>query len=139
MIPAGTRVEVARGLVGQQDEWPVDEGPSHGYPLLLATRELVGAPVHLLAQPDQLEDLGHLRADEVPRPTYDLQGEGDVLVHGPLGQQTVILENAADVPPQVGDLPRGKRAYLFAGHPDLTFVGPFLFRDKAQERRLARA
>src|ERR1035438_10506080 len=73
------------------------------------------------------------------RATDDLQRESDVFVHGPLRQQAVVLEDAADIAPQVGHLPGSERADLFAGHPDLAFVGPLFLRDQPQEGRLARA
>ena len=52
----GGRVEVAGGLVGQEDQRPVHEGPGDRHPLLLAAGELVREVVDLLGQADQLED-----------------------------------------------------------------------------------
>ena len=103
MIPRlVVRVEVAGGLVGQQDERPVDEGPGHGHPLLLATGQLVGQVVPLLGQPDQVEHLGHLGGDDVLGAADDLEGEGHVLEDGLVGQEAEVLEHAADVAAQVG-------------------------------------
>ena len=56
----GGGVEVAGGLVGQQDQRPVDERPGDRDPLLLSTGELVGQVGVLALETDQIEDLGHL-------------------------------------------------------------------------------
>ena len=53
------RVEVAGGLVGQQDQRAVDERPGDGHALLLTARQLVREAVLLAGQADQLE---HRRA-----------------------------------------------------------------------------
>jgi hypothetical protein len=47
----GGRVEVAGGLVGQQDQRPVHEGPGDRHALLLAAGELVGKFSIFLARP----------------------------------------------------------------------------------------
>ena len=44
-LDAGSGVEVARRLVGQEDCRPVDHGPGNGYPLLLSAGELAGSVV----------------------------------------------------------------------------------------------
>ena len=58
-VGAGVRVEVAGGLVRQQRQRPVDEGAGDRDPLLLAAGQLVGQPLCLPFQADQLEDLGN--------------------------------------------------------------------------------
>src|ERR1017187_7940647 len=58
-VQAGRRVEVARGLVGQQNRGLVDESASDGHTLLLTTGELVRQPLLLAAEPHHLEGLGH--------------------------------------------------------------------------------
>src|SRR5688572_22553096 len=47
-------VEVSGGLVGQQDQRAVDEGPGHGDSLLLAAGQLVGVAVLLAPETHQL-------------------------------------------------------------------------------------
>ena len=42
-LGAGSRVEVAGGLVGEDDLRPAGQGPGHGDPLLLAAGELARA------------------------------------------------------------------------------------------------
>ncbi len=72
-------VEVPGGLVGQQDRRPVDEGPCDGDALLLTAGQLVGQPVGLAVETDQLQHLGHRAVDDVLRLADHLQREGDVL------------------------------------------------------------
>src|SRR5919107_593231 len=56
---AGLGVEVAGGLVGEQDQRPVDERAGDRHPLLLTTGELVRQPVGLAVEADHLQHLGH--------------------------------------------------------------------------------
>ena len=70
------------------------------------------------------------------RPPDHLEGKGHILVHGPIGQQTVVLEDAPDVASQVGNLPGGEGTNLLAGDPDVAAVGSLLFGHKPEERRL---
>ena len=119
---AGGGVEVAGGLVGQEDEGPIDEGPGHGHALLLTTGELAGQVVALLGQADQVEHLGNLCRDHVLGPADHLEGEGHVFEDGLVGQQAKVLEHAADVAAQVGDPPLGEVPDLLACFPDATGV-----------------
>ena len=112
-------VEVPGGLVGQQDEGPVHEGPGHRHPLLLATGELAREVVGLLGQTHQVEDLGHLVGHHVARAADHLEGEGHVLEHRLIGQEPEILEDAADVAPEVGHPPLRQIDDVAAGLPDL--------------------
>ena len=59
---AGLRVEVAGGLVGDQQHRPVDERAGDRDALLLTAGELAGQAVLLAVQADELEHLGHDRA-----------------------------------------------------------------------------
>ena len=54
---AAGRVQVARGLVGQQDQRPVDERAGDGHPLLLAAGKLVRTVSGARRQPHLLQDL----------------------------------------------------------------------------------
>ena len=55
-LPADDRVEVAGGLVGDDDPRVVDERAGDRRPLLLAARQLVGELLRLPGQPDQRDD-----------------------------------------------------------------------------------
>jgi hypothetical protein len=58
-------VQVARGLVGEQDRGLVDERPRDRDPLPLPARQLVGAVPHPVAQPDASQ------ARSSPRPALN--------------------------------------------------------------------
>src|SRR3954465_11873411 len=90
------RVEVSRRLVREQDQRPVHERPGDRDTLLLTTGELVRVTVFLAAEADQLEDLGHHPAGDGLGLADHLEGEGDVLVRGAVGQEAEILEHTAD-------------------------------------------
>src|ERR1700744_4294805 len=132
------RVDVSGRLVGQQDHRPVDEGPGHGDPLLLATGQLVGHPVVLALQADQVDDLGHDLADEPPRLADDLQREGHVLVDVLVRQEPEVLEHTADAAPEHRHAPVGQPGQIPAGHPDTAIGRPLLLEDQAQERGVTR-
>jgi hypothetical protein len=102
----GVRVEVSGGLVGEQDQRPVDERPRHGDALLLTTGELLRVAVLLAAEADQLEHLGHDTTGDGLRLPDHLEREGHVLVRGPVRQQPEVLEHAPDGTAEVWDAPR---------------------------------
>src|SRR5688572_8276059 len=75
----GLRVEVAGGLVADEQLGPVDEGPRDGDALLLTAGEFTGHPLLLAAEPDEVEHLRHGLADLTARLADHLLREGDVL------------------------------------------------------------
>ena len=98
-----------------------------------------GEAVGLVLEADQLQHLGDGPLDRVPPGPDDLEGEGDVLAHGLVGQQLEVLEHAADGAAQGRHLPGGEPVELLAGDPDLARGGPLLLGQQAQEGRLAGA
>ena len=93
----------------------------------------------LVREPDQLEDLGDLLVDHRRRAADHLEAERDVLEDGLVGQQAEVLEDAADVAPQVGDAPLREVDDVAARLEDAARLGELLSQQEAQERRLARA
>ena len=133
---ARLRVEVPRGLVGQQDQGPVDEGAGDRDPLLLTAGELVGQVVPLVGQADQVEHLRHLVRHHVPGPADDLEREGHVLEDRLVGQEAEVLEDAADVAAQVRHPPFRQLHDVAAGLEDLAGVGKLLAEQEPDEGRL---
>ena len=87
-------VEVAGGLVGEEDPRAVDEGPGHRHPLLLPPGELRRVVVAAVAEPDALEELPG------PRPPVlapQLERHLDVLPGGESGDEVEGLEDEADL------------------------------------------
>jgi hypothetical protein len=99
------RVQVAGGLVGEQDQRPVDERPRHRDTLLLTAGEFVRVAVLLAAEADEFQYLGHHPPGHRLRLADDLQRERHVLVRGAVRQQPEVLEDTADRAAEVGDLP----------------------------------
>ena len=97
----GLGVEVAGRLVRQQQRRVVDERPRKRDALLLAAGELVGIGVELGREADEAQDLGHLAPDLRARLADHLKAVGDVVVDGAVRQQLVVLEDDADVAPQL--------------------------------------
>ena len=116
-LVCGSRFPV--GSSASRMSGPVHEGPGHGDPLLLATGELARQVVPLVGQADQVEHLGDLVGHDVAGPADDLEGEGDVLEHRLVGQETEVLEDAADVAAQVGHPPFRQLDDVAAGLEDL--------------------
>ena len=114
----GDRVEVAAGLVGEQQRRVVDEGAGDRDALLLAAGELVGVAVELGREADQAQRLRHLGADLGAAGADHLQRVGDVVVDGAVGQQLEVLEDGADVAPQLRDLLLRQGADVAAGDAD---------------------
>ena len=120
----GDRVEVAAGLVGQQQRRVVDEGAGDRDALLLAAGELVGVAVELGREADQAQRRRHLLADFGAAGADHLQRVGDVVVDGPVGEQLEVLEDGADVAPQLRDLLLRQLADVAAGDPDRSLRSP---------------
>ena len=135
----GGGVQVAGGLIGQQDARAVDDGAGDRHALLLAAGEFVREAVFLAFEADGLEDLGHGVADDAAALADDLHGEGDVGEHGFLRQQAEVLEHDADPAAEPGHAPAGDVGDVLAGHVDGAGGGAVLFEDEAQEGRFAGA
>ena len=133
------RVDVARGLVGEQQRRVVDERARHADALLLAAADLVRVAVGLVAETDQAQDLRHLAADAAPRLADDLERVRHVVVDGLVGQQLEVLEHAADVAPQERHLAAPQGAEVAAGHEDAPRLRDELLEHQLDERRLAGA
>ena len=92
----------------------------------------------LAGEADEVEHRRHLLADDVLGPADHLEGERDVLEHGLVGQQLVVLEDVADVAAQVRHLGVGHLVDVPAGDPDLALLRALLAVHQPQQRGLAR-
>ena len=135
----GDRVEVAAGLVGEQQRRVVDEGAGDRDALLLAAGELVGVAVQLGREADQAQRLRHLGADLGAAGADHLQRVGDVVVDGAVGQQLEVLEDGADVAPQLRDLLLRQGADVAAGDADRAVGGRLVADQRLDQGRLAAA
>src|SRR5664280_2703238 len=115
-LQAGGRVKVARGLVRQQNQRLVDEGPCYRHPLLLTSRKLVREPLRLVGKANHLKGFRHDRTDRAPRLAQHLQGKGDVLEDVLVGQQPEVLEYRAYLAAQLRHLASRQDGQLSASH-----------------------
>ena len=93
---AGGRVEVAGGLVGEEQLRPVHERPRDGDPLLLPSGELGRGVVQPVRKPHPLQRLGGARVPlRVGMPWYSMR-QLDVLERARARQQVEALEDEAE-------------------------------------------
>ena len=119
-VPAGLRVEVGGGLVGEHERRVGDQRPGHGHALPLAAGELAGAVAGVVGEPHRLEERVHppspLRGGHAP---LQEQRELHVLEDGEHRHQVEGLEDEADVvEPQPGERALGELRGVLAVHPD---------------------
>ena len=91
------RVEVAGGLVGEQDRRTVDQRARDGDALALPARELVGMVAHAVLEADALERLGGAPAALGARHPRVDHRQLDVLERGGARQQMEGLEHEPDL------------------------------------------
>src|SRR6266404_914979 len=135
----GVGVEVAGRLVADEKRRVVDERARDRDALLLAAGKLVRRGAHLVREPHHREHLGHFLADRRIALALHLQGIGNVLGGGAVGEQLEVLEHAADVPAQHRDLRVLEPGEVAAADHDLPFARVELLEEQAHERGLARA
>ena len=94
---AVVRVEVAGGLVGEQDRGIADERARHRDALLLAARELAGQVLRAVRHADALERLVTRFSRSAGRHAAVGERQLDVLVHGEIADQVEALEDEPDL------------------------------------------
>jgi hypothetical protein len=94
---AELQVERAQRLVEEQHAGPVDERPGEGDPLPLAAGELRGLALVVALEADHPERVGDPPAAFLLRDLLDEEAVLDVLRHGHVREQRVVLEHGVDV------------------------------------------
>jgi len=90
------RVEIARGLVGEDNLWVRDDGAGDGGALLLAAGELEGEVVFFVFHIEAVEGFGGLdEAAGFVVAGVD-EGEGDIFDDREIRDEVEVLENEAD-------------------------------------------
>jgi hypothetical protein len=95
----GLRVEVAGGLVGEQEQRPVHEGARDRDALHLAARKLARIGAGSSGEPHRGEHLEDARPRLRGGHAVERKGQGDVLRDREMGQQVERLEHEADARP----------------------------------------
>ena len=133
-------VEVARGLVGEDQRRPPDQGAGDADALLLAAGELMREQVLLGHHLEAVEQLAHPRLAPGPLHLLVEQGHLQVFVNRLLVDQVIGLEDEADVPPvHLGALLLAQTADLPAEKPVLAGRRFVEHAHDVQQRRLAGA
>ena len=96
-LDAELGVEVRQRLVHQEHPRRAHDGAAHRHPLTLPARQRLGEPVEVLGEPEHLGGVldATLRLGLVH--LGDLEGEPDVLAHGHVRVERVVLEDHGDV------------------------------------------
>ena len=92
-LDGGLRVERSGRLVGQDDLGVVDDGARDGHALHLTARELVGALVHLLAQPHAAQGILCAGPPLGARGAREQQRHLNIGDHALMRDQVVVLEH----------------------------------------------
>ncbi len=135
-ILAGAGVQVAGGLVGQEDGGLGGQGPCDGHPLLLAAGEVVGQALEFFLQAQGGDDL--VQVALVRLLPIQLDGEDDVLPYAEHRHQVVRLEHKPDLPP-----PENGQGLIFQGedvlsvHSNSAGGGPVQAPQHVEQGRLA--
>ncbi len=131
-------VQGAERLVQQEHARLDGQGAGQGHALLLAAGQLGRIALAQALQLDQreqfLDPLGDLGLLRPLGGRADPQAEGDVVGHGHVAEQGVVLEHHAHPP-----LARGQGQEVLAVQADRAFVGSLEPGDRPQQGGLARA
>ena len=95
-------VDIASGLVGQQQARLADDRAGDGYALLLPARQGRRQIVEMLGEADPGQEFGHILAQLVVASTGNSQRQSHVLRDGEMGQQPKVLKHDADSSSQQG-------------------------------------
>ena len=94
-LPAGTGVQSAGGLVGQDHGGVAGQGPGDGHTLLLTAGELAGQVLALFGQPNPLQGADGPLMPLLGAHTGVEKGQLHILLDVELGNQIVLLEDEA--------------------------------------------
>jgi hypothetical protein len=130
-------VDVAGGLVGQEQSGPGDHRAGDGDPLLLTAGEGGRQGGEMLLQADPGQELLGVPPDLRAPLACDTQGQGHVLHRGEVVQQAEILEHHADLAAHERPLGAGQIRHVPSEQGDSAAARALGQIDQAQERRLA--
>ena len=97
-------VNVAGGLVRNDELRAMYQRAGQSNALLLTARNLIRQPVGLICQAHQAQNIGHPLFDLVLRDVGYAHGEGHIFIHAHGGNQAEILKNHAHAAAQIGHL-----------------------------------
>jgi methionyl-tRNA formyltransferase len=136
-IQGELRVEVAGGLVRQHQGGFAHDGSRHGHALLFAAGQVADSLVAPPAEPDPLQNLAHTPPNESLRQSEHLERNSDVLDHVPVENEPEVLEDDADVAPQVRNRIASEPADLAPHEQDPTRVDALGGVQQPEQRALS--
>jgi hypothetical protein len=133
-------IEVARGLVGENQRWSVDQSPGNGDALLLPSRQLARGMIETIIEPHHAEHFDRPRVALLAVKPVVHHRQLDIFKSGRARQQVESLKDeadalVADVRPLVG----GQRADLVVFQEILTAGGAIKTAKDIHESRFAGA
>src|SRR6266850_5615255 len=131
-------VQVAGGLVGQEQPRRLDDGPRQRGALRLPLGELVRKGLGSRGEPHRLERGEGLGRDVAPGRPQHAEHEGHVLEDGAAGQELRVLEHDADGAPQARDLGAAEGGDVEARHVNVALGGHFGRVEEPKQGGLAR-
>ena len=133
-----TGVQIGKGLVQQQDTGHLHQRPGDGHPLLLTAGKLAGLPIQKAVDLYQGGGFFRLFQHDLPGQLFGalqvFQGEQDVLQHGQMGVQGVILKYQSHAP-----VFRGQVGHIVVTEKDPAGGGLLQAADHVQGGALAAA
>src|SRR5258708_6168509 len=130
-------IEIAGGLVGNEQRRLRDHRARNAHALLFAGRKFQGAVPLLAEQTDLIERRAHALVDLALRHAGDDQRQRHVVRHGPVVQQLVILKYHAYAFAELGDAARLYPGGILVVDEHLAARGAFDERDQFQNTALA--
>ena len=131
------RVQLARWLVGKEDQRIVDDRTRHCHALLLAAGKLHYVVVFTACQPYALQHGRHALANLRPGPLHRFQRKGDIVENRAFFHQPEILEDNAGIAAQTYHLGTGKTDDAAAADQDLPGGGRLFAEEEADQRGFA--
>src|SRR5450759_2644333 len=105
-LSSGTTVQIAGGLIGEDQFGLVGQSPGDGHALLLPTRQLIRAVVLPFFKPDQPQAIEHPLAPLAYGHTFDAQHQFDIFVGRIVGRKAKGLEDKTHLlAAEMGQLP----------------------------------
>ena len=133
-VDAQLRVEVRERLVHQERSRFAHDRAAHRDALPLAAGERAGAAMEELLEPEHPRDVSDAALDLLLRGLPHLEPVGEVLGHGEVGVQSVVLEHHRDV-----TVTGSEPGDLAVADPDLAVADLLESGEHAKQRRLAAA
>ena len=128
------RIHGAERLIEQQHTRPGSQGPGNRDPLALPSGKLMGISMFQCVQAHQLEQFSHALLDLHRFPFLDFEAERDILEHGQMLEECIVLKDESDVPVLNGEI-----VDPFPVDIDISAGRRFQPRDQTQHGRFSAA